>query len=123
MYQAFASVFLLQAYGIHMSFAQQLGMLLVMLVSSKGIAGVPRASIVVVAATLPLFGIPAEGIALLLAADTFIDMARTVTNVVGNSIATAVIAKWEVKRVNKKQLRTEQSAVGPLPPVPHSRPN
>lgn len=98
MYQAFASVFLLQAYGIHMSFAQQLGMLLVMLVSSKGIAGVPRASIVVVAATLPLFGIPAEGIALLLAADTFIDMGRTVTNVVGNSIASAVIARWEAKR-------------------------
>ncbi|WP_118183113.1 dicarboxylate/amino acid:cation symporter [Paraburkholderia phosphatilytica] len=98
MYQAFASVFLLQAYGIHMSFAQQLGMLLVMLVSSKGIAGVPRASIVVVAATLPLFGIPAEGVALLLAADTFIDMGRTVTNVVGNSIASAVIARWEAKR-------------------------
>lgn len=123
MYQAFASVFLLQAYGIHMSFTQQLGMLLVMLVSSKGIAGVPRASIVVVAATLPLFGIPAEGIALLLAADTFIDMARTVTNVVGNSIATAVIAKWEVKRVNKRLSRGEQGAMGPLPPVPHSRPH
>lgn len=102
MYQAFASVFLLQVYGIHMSFEQQLGMLLVMLVSSKGIAGVPRASIVVVAATLPLFGIPPDGIALLLAADTFIDMGRTVTNVVGNSIACAVIAKWEAKREAKR---------------------
>jgi Na+/H+-dicarboxylate symporter len=98
MYQAFASVFLLQVYGIHMSFEQQLGMLLVMLVSSKGIAGVPRASIVVVAATLPLFNIPADGIALLLAADTFIDMGRTVVNVVGNSIACAIIARWETKR-------------------------
>jgi len=105
MYQAFASVFLLQVYGIHMSFGQQLGMLLVMLVSSKGIAGVPRASIVVVAATLPLFGIPADGIALLLAADTFIDMGRTVTNVVGNSIACAVIAKFEAKRAEKRELR------------------
>lgn len=107
MYQAFASVFLLQAYGIHMSFAQQLGMLLVMLVSSKGIAGVPRASIVVVAATLPLFGIPAEGIALLLAADTFIDMGRTVTNVVGNSVAAAVIAKFEAKRAHTTELLAE----------------
>lgn len=117
MYQAFASVFLLQAYGIHMSFEQQLGMLLVMLVSSKGIAGVPRASIVVVAATLPLFGIPAEGIALLLAADTFIDMGRTVTNVVGNSIACSVIGKWEVKRAEKRKL----AAAASLPvsqPVP-----
>lgn len=103
MYQAFASVFLLQVYGIHMSFEQQLGMLLVMLVSSKGIAGVPRASIVVVAATLPLFGIPADGIALLLAADTFIDMGRTVTNVVGNSIACAVIAKFEAKREAQRE--------------------
>lgn len=103
MYQAFASVFLLQAYGIHMSFTQQVGMLLVMLVSSKGIAGVPRASIVVVAATLPLFGIPAEGIALLLAADTFIDMGRTVTNVVGNSVAAAVIAKFEARRARTKE--------------------
>jgi Na+/H+-dicarboxylate symporter len=94
-----------------------------MLVSSKGIAGVPRASIVVVAATLPLFGIPAEGIALLLAADTFIDMARTVTNVVGNSIATAVIAKWEVKRVNKSRLRAEEPTTGPLPSMPGSHPN
>ncbi|MEM5343398.1 dicarboxylate/amino acid:cation symporter [Paraburkholderia azotifigens] len=107
MYQAFASVFLLQVYGVHMSFTQQLGMLLVMLVSSKGIAGVPRASIVVVAATLPLFGIPADGIALLLAADTFIDMGRTVTNVVGNSIACAVIAKSEAKRAKKRQARGE----------------
>jgi Na+/H+-dicarboxylate symporter len=105
MYQAFASVFLLQVYGIHMSFEQQVGMLLVMLVSSKGIAGVPRASIVVVAATLPLFGVPADGIALLLAADTFIDMGRTVTNVVGNSIACAVIAKFEAKRAAKRELR------------------
>ncbi|TDY15722.1 Na+/H+-dicarboxylate symporter [Paraburkholderia sp. BL6665CI2N2] len=100
MYQAFATVFLLQAYGIHVSFVGQIGMLFVMLISSKGIAGVPRASIVVVAATLPLFGVPAEGIVLLLAADTFVDMGRTVTNVVGNSIASAVIARWELRRAN-----------------------
>jgi Na+/H+-dicarboxylate symporter len=119
MYQAFASVFLLQAYGIHMSFMQQLGMLLVMLVSSKGIAGVPRASMVVVAATLPLFGIPVEGIALLLAADTFIDMGRTVTNVVGNSIATAVIAKWETRRADRRTAQPPVPAHGNVQPVGH----
>jgi Na+/H+-dicarboxylate symporter len=111
MYQAFASVFLLQVYGIHMSFEQQLGMLLVMLVSSKGIAGVPRASIVVVAATLPLFNIPADGIALLLAADTFIDMGRTVVNVVGNSIACAIIAKAEAKRAASRNPGLRPEAV------------
>lgn len=110
MYQAFASVFLLQVYGIHMSFEQQLGMLLVMLVSSKGMAGVPRASIVVVAATLPLFGIPADGIALLLAADTFIDMGRTVVNVVGNSIACAAISKWETRRALSSNMTMQRDA-------------
>jgi Na+/H+-dicarboxylate symporter len=113
MYQAFASVFLLQVYGIHMSFEQQLGMLLVMLVSSKGIAGVPRASIVVVAATLPLFNIPADGIALLLAADTFIDMGRTVVNVVGNSIACAIIARWETKRAAARNGIMQREALVP----------
>ncbi|MFM0045695.1 dicarboxylate/amino acid:cation symporter [Paraburkholderia sediminicola] len=98
MYQAFATVFLLQAYHIHLSLVQQIGMLLVMLIASKGAAGVPRASLVVVASTLPMFGIPIEGLAILLAADTFIDMGRTVVNLTGNSIATAAIAKWELKR-------------------------
>jgi len=97
MYQAFATVFLLQAYGIHVSLLQQIGMMFIMLVASKGAAGVPRASLVVVASTLPMFGVPIEGLAILLAADTFIDMARTVVNLTGNGIATAVVAKWEAK--------------------------
>ncbi|WP_055338048.1 dicarboxylate/amino acid:cation symporter [Ralstonia solanacearum] len=95
MFQAFASLFVAQAFNVHLSWEQQLSMLFVMLLTSKGIAGVPRASMVVVAATLPLFGLPIEGMVLLLAVDQFIDMGRTTTNVVGNSIAAAVIAKWE----------------------------
>ncbi|MFM0736248.1 dicarboxylate/amino acid:cation symporter [Paraburkholderia xenovorans] len=95
MYQAFAALFIAQAANIHLSFSQQLAMLLVMMLTSKGVAGVPRAAIIVIAATLPLFGLPAEGVVLLLAIDQFIDMGRTTTNVVGNCIAAAAIAKLE----------------------------
>jgi Na+/H+-dicarboxylate symporter len=94
-YQAFASLFIAQAYGIEMSFGQQVTMLLVMMVTSKGIAGVPRAALVVVAAILPMFNLPAGGIVLILGIDQFLDMGRTMTNVIGNGIATAVVAKWE----------------------------
>jgi Na+/H+-dicarboxylate symporter len=95
LYQAFAALFIAQAYGIDLSFGQQLTLLLVMMVSSKGIAGVPRASLVVVAAVLPTFGLPEAGLLLILGIDQFLDMGRTATNVIGNSIATTVVAKWE----------------------------
>jgi len=95
LYQAFASLFIAQAYGIELSFTQQVTMLLVMMVSSKGVAGVPRASLVVVAAVLPTFGLPEAGLLLILGIDQFLDMGRTATNVIGNSIATTVVAKWE----------------------------
>ncbi|MDE2595898.1 MAG: dicarboxylate/amino acid:cation symporter [Sphingomonadales bacterium] len=95
MYTSFATMFIAQAYGIHLSAGQQIAMLLTLMVTSKGIAGVPRASLVVIAATLTQFGLPVEGIALLLGVDTFLDMGRTATNVVGNAIATSVITKWE----------------------------
>ncbi|MFM0742265.1 dicarboxylate/amino acid:cation symporter [Paraburkholderia xenovorans] len=107
MYQAFATVFLLQAYHVHASFAQQLVMLFIMLISSKGSAGVPRGSLVIVAATVPMFGIPASGIVLLLAADTFVDMGRTVTNLIGSGIATAVVAKWEEKYLRLPEQKIE----------------
>jgi len=94
-YQAFAALFIAQAYGIDLSFGQQIVLLLVMMVSSKGIAGVPRASLVVVAAVLPTFGLPEAGLLLILGIDQFLDMGRTATNVIGNSIATTVVAKWE----------------------------
>jgi len=95
LYQSFAALFIAQAYGIELSFAQQLTLLLVMMVSSKGVAGVPRASLVVVAAVLPTFGLPEGGLLLILGIDQFLDMGRTATNVIGNSIATTVVAKWE----------------------------
>ena len=95
MYQAFAAIFVAQAFGIEMSLTAQLTMLLVLMVSSKGIAGVPRASLVVVAAVLPMFGLPEAGLLLIMGIDQFLDMGRTATNVVGNGIATAVVAKWE----------------------------
>ena len=95
MYCTFATLFIAQAYGIELSLAQQLSMLLLLMVTSKGMAGVPRASLVVIAATLAHFHIPEAGLLLILAVDQFLDMGRSATNVVGNSIATAVVASWE----------------------------
>ncbi|MDQ1829936.1 dicarboxylate/amino acid:cation symporter [Massilia scottii] len=95
MYCTFATVFIAQAYGIEMSLSTQLTMMLVLMLTSKGMAGVPRASLVVIAATLGQFNIPEAGLLLLLGIDHFLDMARSATNVIGNAIATAVVAKWE----------------------------
>ncbi len=95
MYCTFGTIFIAQAYGIHLSFGEIVTMLLLLMVTSKGMAAVPRASLVVIAATLPHFNIPETGLLLLLAVDHFLDMGRSATNVVGNSIATAVVAKWE----------------------------
>lgn len=98
MYQSFAVLFIAQAYNLQMSFAQQLTLLLVLMVTSKGMAGVARASLVVVAATLPMFNLPEGGLLLIMGIDQFFDMGRTATNVVGNSLATAVISKLEGNR-------------------------
>jgi Na+/H+-dicarboxylate symporter len=95
MYCTFATVFIAQAYGIEMSLGTQVTMMLVLMLTSKGMAGVPRASLVVIAATLAQFNIPEAGLLLLLGIDHFLDMARSATNVIGNGIATAVVAKWE----------------------------
>jgi Na+/H+-dicarboxylate symporter len=95
MYMTFASLFIAQAYGIHLGFEQQLSMLLILMLTSKGIAGVPRASLVVIAGTIATFNIPEAGLALLIGIDPLLDMGRSATNVVGNSVATAVISKWE----------------------------
>jgi Na+/H+-dicarboxylate symporter len=95
MYCAFASIFIAQAYGIDLSLGQEIAMLGLLMITSKGIAGVPRASLVVIAATLPYFGIPEAGLLLILAVDHFLDMGRSATNVIGNAVATAVIAKWD----------------------------
>jgi Na+/H+-dicarboxylate symporter len=95
MYMTFASLFIAQSYGIDLSIATQISMLLVLMLTSKGIAGVPRASLVVIAGTLVTFNIPEAGLALLLGIDPLLDMGRSATNVIGNSVATAVVSKWE----------------------------
>ena len=95
MYASFATIFIAQAYGIDLSIGTQIAILLTLMISSKGIAAVPRASLVVIAATLAMFDLPVEGIALVLAIDHFLDMGRTATNVLGNAVATGVITKWE----------------------------
>ena len=95
MYMTFASIFIAQVYGVHLDTPTQMTMLLVLMLTSKGIAGVPRASLVVVAATCGIFKIPVEGIALILPIDHFCDMFRSATNVLGNALATSVIGKWE----------------------------
>jgi Na+/H+-dicarboxylate symporter len=95
MYCTFAVLFIAQAYNIELTLLQQVTMLLILMVTSKGMAGVPRASLVVIAATLATFNIPEAGLLLIMGVDQFLDMGRSATNVVGNSIATAVVAKWE----------------------------
>lgn len=95
MYMTFATGFIAQAYGIDLSLGQQITMLLTLLITSKGIAGVPRASLVVIAGTMAMFNLPAEGLVLLFAVDWLLDMGRSATSVAGNAVATAVVAKWE----------------------------
>jgi Na+/H+-dicarboxylate symporter len=95
MYCTFASIFIAQAYNIHLSLGTEIAMLLLLMVTSKGMAGVPRASLVVISATLTTFNIPEAGLLLIMGVDQFLDMGRSATNAVGNSIAAAVVAKWE----------------------------
>ncbi len=95
MYMSFATIFIAQAYGIDLPIATQILILLTLMISSKGVAAVPRASLVVITGTLAMFDLPVEGVALILAIDQFLDMGRTATNVVGNAVATSVITKWE----------------------------
>jgi len=100
MYMTFAGIFIAQAYGVHLDYPTQFTMLFVLMLTSKGIAGVPRASLVVVAATCGMFKIPIEGIALILPIDHFCDMFRSATNVLGNALATSVVGKWEDEKEN-----------------------
>jgi Na+/H+-dicarboxylate symporter len=121
MYMTFATMFIAQAYGIDLSLSQQITMLLVLMVTSKGVAGVPRASLVVIAATLSFFDIPEAGLLLILAVDHFLDMGRSATNVVGNAVASAVVARWEgtldpVEPAEIEAPRAPSHRAGPLPP-------
>jgi Na+/H+-dicarboxylate symporter len=95
MYCTFATMFIAQAYAIELPMSTQIAMLLLLMLTSKGMAGVPRASLVVIAATLSQFNVPEAGLLLIMGIDQFLDMGRSATNVVGNSIATVVVGKWE----------------------------
>ena len=95
LYLALASMFVVQAAGAHLSFGTQLVIMLTLMLTSKGVAGVPRASLVILAGTLKTFDLPLEGVALILGVDTLMDMARTSVNILGNCLATAVVARWE----------------------------
>ncbi len=113
MYCTFATLFIAQAYNVELTIGQQLTMLLLLMVTSKGMAGVPRASLVVISATLSTFNIPEAGLLLIIGIDQFLDMGRSATNVLGNSVATVAVAKWE------GQLRTtDQRLDRDLDPVP-----
>ena len=115
-YMTFASIFIAQAYGIHLDWGTMITMLLMLMITSKGIAGVPRASLVVITGTLSHFNIPEAGILLILAVDHFLDMGRTATNVIGNAVAAAVVARWE------GQLDPPEPAAIPVTPVPAGAP-
>jgi Na+/H+-dicarboxylate symporter len=95
MYCAFAILFIAQAYGIALTMTQQMALFGLLIVTTKGVAGVPRAAIAVIAVTLHYFNLPETGVALILAVDHILDMGRSATNIVGNAVAAAVIAKWE----------------------------
>ncbi len=111
MYCTFATLFIAQAYGIHLDLGTQITMLLILMLTSKGMAGVPRASLVVIAATLNQFNIPEAGLLLILGVDTFLDMGRSATNAVGNSIAAAVIAKSEGELLSEHDAKIQAAAM------------
>jgi proton glutamate symport protein len=95
LYLSLAALFVAQAAGVHMSFGHQLVMLFTLMLTSKGVAAVPRASLVILSGTLTAFGLPLEGVAVILGVDELMDMARTTVNLVGNCLATVVMARWE----------------------------
>jgi len=95
LYLSLASIFVAQAAGVHLTIGQQITMLLTLMLTSKGVAGVPRASLVILAGTLASYGLPLEGVTTILGVDAIMDMARTMTNVIGNCLATVVVSKWE----------------------------
>jgi proton glutamate symport protein len=110
LYLSLAAVFVAQAAGVHLSIGQQITMLLTLMLTSKGVAGVPRASLVILAGTLATYGLPLEGVTLILGVDELMDMARTMTNVIGNCLATVVIAKWEGEFVEATDQQLELAA-------------
>jgi len=102
LYLSLASIFVAQAAGVHLPLGTQILMMLTLMLTSKGVAAVPRASLVILAATVASFNLPAEGVALILGVDTFMDMARTSVNLIGNCLAAAVVARWEGVKLGAK---------------------
>jgi proton glutamate symport protein len=111
LYLSLASVFVAQAAGVHLSIGHQITMLLTLMLTSKGVAGVPRASLVILAGTLASYGLPLEGVTLILGVDELMDMARTMVNVIGNCLATVVVAKWEGAFIEASDRELELAAV------------
>ena len=110
LYLSLAAMFVAQAAGVHLTIGHQITMLLTLMLTSKGVAGVPRASLVILAGTLASYGLPLEGVTLILGVDELMDMARTMTNVIGNCLATVVIAKWEGEFVEATDQQLELAA-------------
>ncbi|AJG22667.1 dicarboxylate/amino acid:cation symporter [Cupriavidus basilensis] len=123
MYCTFAVLFIAQAYDIHLPIGTQITMLLLLMLTSKGMAGVPRASLVVIAATLNQFGIPEAGLLLIMGVDQFLDMGRSATNAVGNSIAAAVVAKWEGQLASESDLESEGDSTAAGAGAPLGKPD
>jgi len=115
LYLSLAAVFVAQAAGIHLTLAQQLPIVLTLMLTSKGVAAVPRASLVILSGTLATFGLPLEGVAVILGVDAFLDMARTSVNLVGNCLASAVMARWEGELKLASVTATPTTAPQPQP--------
>ena len=109
MYCTFTAIFIAQTYGIDMPIGTQLAMLATLMITSKGVAGVPRASLVVIAATLSQFNIPEAGLLMIMGIDTFLDMGRSATNVIGNTLATSVVAKWEGELAPEHEMQLDDA--------------
>jgi Na+/H+-dicarboxylate symporter len=119
MYCTFASIFIAQTYKIDMPIGTQLAMLATLMITSKGVAGVPRASLVVIAATLSQFNIPEAGLLMIMGIDTFLDMGRSATNVIGNTLATSVVAKWEGELAPEHEMQLDDAVpAGTVPGDP-----
>jgi proton glutamate symport protein len=122
LYLALASIFVAQAAGVELSWTQQIVMLLTLMLTSKGVAGVPRASLVILLGTLASFALPVEGVILILGVDELMDMARTAINVIGNCLATVVIAKWENAFRNEEweaEMKEMEEVTGQEPIMAH----
>jgi proton glutamate symport protein len=111
LYLSMAAMFVAQAAGVHLAVSTQVMMLLTLMLTSKGVAGIPRAALVILAGTLATFNLPIEGVAVILGVDTLMDMARTSVNLLGNCLATAVVARWEGVDLSMQSVPSAKAAL------------